>query len=74
MQWDLYRSLRHVSFLEQDFKTPLSLKLRFKEPEKIRDLARTGEAMGTSEDRMMIEQGIEKGRGAVFLRFDTGPV
>jgi hypothetical protein len=57
-----------VSFLGQDCRTPLPLKLVFRDPEKIRELARRGEAMGTSENRMMLNQAIEKGRGAIFLR------
>lgn len=67
MQWDFYRGMWHVSFLEQDCRTPLPRKFKFQEPEKIRDLARKGEALRTSEDRMMFEQGIEKGRGAIYL-------
>jgi hypothetical protein len=36
MQWDFYWGLWHVSFLEQDCRTPLPLKLKFLDPEKIR--------------------------------------
>lgn len=38
-----------VQFLEADLKTPLPRKLTFTDPEKIRELARRGEARGTSE-------------------------
>jgi hypothetical protein len=41
-------------------QTQLRLKLVFQDPEKIRDLARKSEGRGTSEDRMMLEHGIEK--------------
>jgi hypothetical protein len=36
--------LRQVQFLEVDLKTPLPRKLMFAGPEKIRELARCGEA------------------------------
>ena len=38
-----------VQFLEADLKTPLPRKLTFTDPEKIRELARRGEAWGDSE-------------------------
>src|SRR6202041_2982080 len=41
----------YVQFLEADLKTPLPLKLTFADPEKIRELARRGEAWGDSESR-----------------------
>lgn len=40
-----------VQFLEADVKTSLPRKLTFKDPEKIRELARQGEAWGDSESR-----------------------
>jgi hypothetical protein len=57
-----------VQFLEPDLKTPLPRKLTFTDPEKIRELARRGEAWGTSEARQMLEHAIETGRGGVYLR------
>jgi hypothetical protein len=44
-----------VQFLLADLKTPLPRKLTFADPEKIRELARRGEALGTSESRLMLE-------------------
>lgn len=44
----------------------------FKNPEKIRELARRGEAWGTSEDKQMLECGIEVGRGGCYLRLTPG--
>jgi hypothetical protein len=44
-------------------KTPLPRTFTFADPEKIRELARRGEAWGTSEARQMLEHGIETGRG-----------
>jgi hypothetical protein len=43
-------------------------KLTFSDPGKIRELARRGEAWGTSEARQMLEHGIETGRGGCYLR------
>lgn len=61
-----------VQFLEPDAKTPLPRAFTFKDPEKIRELARRGEAWGTSEDRQMLEYGIEVGRGGCYLRLTPG--
>ena len=58
----------NVQFLEADARTPLPRKLTFKDPEKIRELARRGEAWGDSESRQMLENAIEKGRGGMYLR------
>jgi hypothetical protein len=58
----------HVQFLEADLKTALPRKFTFADPEKIRELARRGEAWGTSEARQMLEHAIETGRGGVYLR------
>jgi hypothetical protein len=57
-----------VQFLEADLKTALPRRLTFTDPEKIRELARRGEAWGTSEARQMLEYGIEVGRGGCYLR------
>ena len=44
------------------------MKFTFADPEKIRDLARRGEAWGISENRQMLEHAIETGRGGVYLK------
>jgi hypothetical protein len=62
------RSGWQVQFLEPDLKTALPRKFTFADPEKIRELARRGEAWGDSESRQMLEHAIEKGRGGVYLR------
>jgi hypothetical protein len=46
--------------------------LTFKEADKIRELARRGEAWGTSEARQMLEYAIEVGRGGMYLRLTPG--
>jgi hypothetical protein len=63
-----YRAGWQVQFAEADLKTPLPRMFTFKDPEKIRELARRGEAWGTSEARQMLEHEIETGRGGCFLR------
>jgi hypothetical protein len=55
-------------FIEFDLKTTLPPKLTFSDPEKIRELARRGEAWGDSESRQMLEDAIDVGRGEVYLR------
>jgi hypothetical protein len=62
------RSGWQVQFLEPDLKTPLPRKLTFSNPEKITELARRGEAWGTSEAKQMLEHAIETGRGGIYLR------
>jgi hypothetical protein len=62
------RSGWQVQFLEPDLKTPLPRKFTFADPEKIRELARLGEAWGDSESRQMLEHAIDTGRGGVYLR------
>jgi hypothetical protein len=57
-----------VQFLEADLRTPLPRTLTFTDPDKIRELARRGEAWNDSESRQMLEHAIETGRGGVYLR------
>jgi hypothetical protein len=61
-----------VQFTEADLKTPLPRKLTFADPEKIRELARRGEAWGDSESRQILEHAIDTGRGGVFLKLTPG--
>jgi hypothetical protein len=63
-----FRKVWQVQFLESDLKTLLPRKLTFADPQKIRKLARHGEAWGDSESRQMLEHAIETGRGGVYLR------
>jgi hypothetical protein len=62
-----FRQGWQVQFLEADLRTPLPKKLTFTDPDKIRELARRGEAWNDSESRQMLEHAIETGRGGVFL-------
>jgi hypothetical protein len=61
-----------VQFCEVDLKTPLPKKLTFADPEKIRELARRGEAWGDSESRQILEDAIGNGRGGMYLRLTPG--
>jgi hypothetical protein len=61
-----------VQFCETDLKTPLPRTFTFADPEKIRELARRGEAWGDSESRQMLEYGIENGRGGTYLKLTPG--
>jgi hypothetical protein len=63
-----FRQGWQVQFLEADLRTPLPRKLTFTDPDKIRELARRGDAWGDSESRQMLEHAIETGRGGVYLR------
>jgi len=63
-----FRGGWQVQFLEADLKTPLPRTFTFTEPEKIRELARRGEAWADSESRQMLDHAIETGQGGVFLR------
>jgi hypothetical protein len=64
----LYRGSWHCRFLEADAETALPREVNFADPEKIRELARRGEAWGTLEVRQMLDHAIEMGRGGVWLR------
>jgi hypothetical protein len=61
------REVWHVTFLEPGLETPLSKRLTFRDEGKIRELARRGEACGTSEDRQLLDYAIAKGQGGCVL-------
>jgi hypothetical protein len=63
-----FRQGWQVQFLEADLRTPLPRTLKFTDPEKIRELARRGEAWGDAESRQTLDHAIETGRGGVFWR------
>jgi hypothetical protein len=56
-----------VQFLEAGLKKPVPRKVTFADADKIRELARSGEALGGSEAKQMLEHAIETGRGGVYL-------
>jgi hypothetical protein len=63
-----YRAGWQVQFTEADLKTPLPRTFTFADAEKIRELARRGEAWGDLESRQILEHAIETGRGGCYLR------
>ena len=58
----------HISFLEEDCRTSLPLKLTFANPDKILEMYERWGANRLLEDRAAVEHGIEIGRGAIWLR------
>lgn len=62
-----FRQGWRVTFLEADLKRTLPRSLTFADPDKIRQLARRGEAIGTSEGKLMLDDAIAHGGGGVFL-------
>jgi hypothetical protein len=62
-----FRGGWQVQFLEVDLRTPFR-KLTFTNPDKIRELARRGEAWSDAESGSDVEHAIETGRGGLFLR------
>ena len=62
-----FRDGWHCQFLEQDLKTPLPRQFNFASSDKVIRLVERGCGFIDQETRMMVNQGIEKGRGGVFL-------
>lgn len=60
-----------VSFLEADLMVSPLKTLIFSDPEEIRDLARLGEALGTSEARALFDYSIGCGNGGLYLQLTT---
>jgi hypothetical protein len=57
-----------VQFLSPDLRTALPNKLTFADPEKIRELAMQGDAVGTPESEQMLEHAIQTGKGGIHLK------
>jgi hypothetical protein len=51
---------------------PLPRSFTFSDPGKIRELARRGEALGTSEAKQLLDYAIEQGRGGIVLHLTPG--
>ena len=60
-----------VQFLEPDLRTPLPRTFSFAHADKIRELARRGEALGNLEAKQALESAIENGRGGIYLRLSA---
>jgi hypothetical protein len=57
----------YCQFLEMDLTTSLPKKLNFASANKVRELADLGGATAKLESRQMLEHGIIKGHGGVYL-------
>ncbi len=55
-------------FLEADLKTALPRKLHFASPDKLIELVERGGGFTDQDSRLMVNQGIEIGRGGIFLK------
>jgi hypothetical protein len=58
----------HCQFLEEDLKTPLPKRLTFGDVSKVRELAEKGRAFANLEARHAFNQGVEVGRGGIYLQ------
>ncbi len=58
----------HCQFLEADLKTALPRKLHFAASDKVVELIERAGGFTDQETRLMVYQGIEMGRGGIFLR------
>ncbi len=58
----------HCQFLEADLKTALPRKLHFASSDKVVELMERGGGFTDQETRLMVHQGIEMGRGGIFLK------
>ena len=57
----------HCQFLEADLQTALPRKLCFKSANNIIEMVEHGGGFKDQESRLMLDHGIEMGRGGVFL-------
>ena len=57
-----------VSFLSNELATSPLKTLTFADPEEIRDLARRGQALGTSEAQALFDYSLGRGGGGVYLQ------
>jgi hypothetical protein len=58
----------HCQFLEEELETPLPRKLTFADVSKVRELAEKGGGFNVLEGRHSFNQGVEVGRGGIYLQ------
>jgi hypothetical protein len=63
------RDVWNVTFLEPGLQTALPKTLTFRDEGKIRELARRGQAWGTSEDPQLLDYAIAKGEGGLYCGY-----
>jgi hypothetical protein len=68
LMYFFFRRGWQVQFIEADLKTPVPGKVTFADADKIRELPRSGEALGGSEVKQMLEHAIGTGRGGVYVK------
>jgi hypothetical protein len=64
----MLRESWYCQFLEEDLKTPLPRKLTFADVSKVRELAEKGGGFNVLEARHSFNQGVEVGRGGIYLQ------
>jgi len=63
-----FRDGWQCQFLEADLQTPLPKKLHFASSDKLIELVERAGGFIDQETRLMVDQGIEMGRGGLFLQ------
>jgi len=63
-----FRDGWQCQFLEADLQTPLPKKLHFASSDKVIELVERAGGFIDQETRLMVDQGIEMGRGGLFLQ------
>ena len=58
----------HCQFLEADLQTPIPKRLHFASSDKVVELVERAGGFTDQETRLMVNHGIEKGRGGIFLK------
>ncbi|MGA2754967.1 MAG: hypothetical protein ABSE53_14500 [Terracidiphilus sp.] len=61
----------HCQFLEEDLKTALPCKLHFASSDKVIELVERAGGFPDQDTRLMVNQGIEMGRGGMFMNLTT---
>lgn len=64
----IYRKSWTCQFLEEDLKTPLPLRLSFRDPEKVRAIVDKVGNFANLQDRQALDYGLATGRGGVWLQ------
>jgi len=64
----MFREGWTCQFLEEDLKTSLPRRLRFKDAKKIRAIVEKVGSFANLQDRQALDYGLETGRGGVWLQ------